>query len=192
VRDSGCGPGVFVLGGAALLIGIFLVIGFLLPTDWQAEASSSLNATPAEVMVFLDSPEGWQAWTPWPESGLVRSGPERGAGARISWDDQELGSGSFTIDAVRGDESVSYSVDVAGAGNTVMTTQGSVTLTSSAVGVAIQWREAGVLGRNPLMGYWALSMERAQTAEMAKGLDRLGEVVRTRQESGQPLPGNPR
>jgi len=183
MKDSGCGPGVIVLGGGALLICVFLVVGFFLPTDWQAEASGSLDATPAEVLVFLDSPEGWQAWTPWPDSGLVRSGPERGPGARMSWDDQELGSGSFTIDAVRGDESVSYSVEVAGAGNSVMSTRGSVTVASDPDGVVIHWREEGSLGRNPLMGYWALSMERAQTAEMAKGLDRLGEVVRAARDS---------
>lgn len=192
MRDSGCGPGVIFLGGGAVLIGVFMAIGFVLPTDWEAEASGPLNATPREVISFLDSPEGWQAWTPWPDSALVRSGPDRGQGARMSWDDQELGSGSFTIDEVRAGEGVTYSVEVAGAGGSVMRTRGSITVISGPDGVVIQWHEEGSLGRNPLMGFWALFMERAQTDEMAKGLDRLREVVRAARDSLPPLPGDSR
>ena len=60
-----------------------------------------------------------------------------------------------------------------------MRTDGSVSITPVADGgVSIRWTETGDLGRNPIMGYWALSMERAQSVEMAKGLDRLAEIVR--------------
>jgi hypothetical protein len=41
----------------------------------------------------------------------------------------------------------------------------------------VTWREEGDLGWNPLMGYWALSMNRAQSQELAKGLDRLRSVA---------------
>lgn len=192
MRDSGCGPGVIILGGGAVLIGVVMTIGFFLPANWEAEASGPLNATPREVISFLDSPEGWQAWTPWPDSALVRSGPDRGPGAQMSWDDQELGSGSFTIDEVRAGEGVTYSVDVAGAGGSVMRTRGSVTVISGPQGVVIHWREEGSFGRNPLMGFWALFMERAQTDEMAKGLDRLREVVLAARDSLPPLPEDSR
>lgn len=173
------GPGMIVLGGGALLLSVLLFIGFLLPGEWEAEASARLDATPSEVFAFLDSPGGWQMWTPWPDSGLERVGPDRGPGASIRWDDPEVGSGSFTIGDVRQDESVTYAVEVAGAGNAVMRTQGSVTVVADSGGVLVRWREEGDLGRNPLMGFWALSMERAQSAEMSKGLDRLGELIRT-------------
>ena len=135
--------------------------------------------------MFLDSPEGWQAWTTWPDSGLVRVGPERGPGASIRWDDRELGSGAFTIGDVQPGESVTYAVEVAGAGNAVMRTHGSFTVIAEGEGVLVRWREEGELGRNPLMGFWALSMERAQGAEMSKGLDRLGELVRRRPSDTQ-------
>lgn len=168
------GPGPIVLGAAALFLTTLLLIGVLLPTDWEAEASTWIAAPPGAVFTYLDSPEGWQAWTPWPDSSLVREGPERGAGASIRWSDREVGTGSFRLVDVRADAAVSYEVEVSGG---AMRTSGRITLDAEGDGVRVTWREEGVLGGNPLMGYWAFFMERAQTSELDKGLTRLGELV---------------
>lgn len=165
--------GVKVLGGGAVLGALFLLVGFLLPSDWEAGAERVVPLQAHDVFGYLDSPEGWQGWTPWPESGVERSGPAHGEGARLSWDDPELGSGSFTLTRVVPDERVEYRVEVGRS----MVTEGSVTLTPEASGVRVAWREHGDLGRNPLMGYWALSMDRAQSDELAKGLERLDSLA---------------
>lgn len=165
--------GTRILGGGAVLLTTFLLIGFLLPGTWESEASQVIPSSPEAVLSFLDSPEGWQEWTPWPENGVERSGPERGAGARLAWDDPELGTGSFTLGATR-PERVEYSVDV---GEGAMRATGVVTLTVEGDAVHVVWHEAGDLGRNPLMGYWALSMGRAQSEELSKGLERLAALV---------------
>lgn len=156
-----------------ILIG-FLLIGYLLPSDWEAEASAHLAAPPAAVYAFLDSPEGWQRWTPWPESGVERSGPPRGEGATLSWNDLELGTGSFTIGDAREPLHVSYSVVI---DEGAMRADGSVDLAAEDGGTRVTWRESGDLGWNPLMGYWALRMSRAQTDELTKGLDRLRSLA---------------
>ena len=39
------GPGVIILGGGALLLSAALFVGFLLPTDWEADASAIVPAT---------------------------------------------------------------------------------------------------------------------------------------------------
>ncbi len=174
------GPGTIFLGGGALLLFALLGIGLLLPTQWEASASARLRAAPENVMAFVDSPEGWQSWTTWPDSGLTREGPVNGPGASISWNDRELGSGTFRIETVHSNESVTYSVHVAGAGGAVMETTGSLNIARDGNSVLLEWQERGDLGRNPLMGYWALSMERAQSAELSKGLDRLAALVADR------------
>jgi hypothetical protein len=110
---------------------------------------------------------------------LSRSGPERGVGASIGWDDPELGSGRFTITDVSPESRVAYAVEVAGAGGGVMTTVGFVSLEPRPGGTRILWVEEGDLGGNPLMGYWARSMQRLQGTEMQKGLDRLEQLVRS-------------
>jgi hypothetical protein len=58
-----------------------------------------------------------------------------------------------------------------------MRATGAVTLTVEGDAVRVVWHESGDLGRNPLMGYWALSMGRAQSEELSKGLERLEALV---------------
>lgn len=171
------GPGTIVLGGGAVLLMGFMTVGFLLPSAWEADAEVVVDVPATALMPLLDSPEGWRAWTTWPDSGLTRSGPPRGAGATLAWNDPELGSGAFTIEAASTDRAVTYSVEVAGVGGAVMRTSGEIRLEERPDGgTLVRWHEEGDLGRNPLMGYWARSMRRVQSAEMAKALDRLAEA----------------
>ncbi|HSH74863.1 MAG TPA: SRPBCC family protein [Longimicrobiales bacterium] len=165
--------GTKVLAAAAGVLALFLVVGYLLPADWEAEATAHVDALPAVVFRFVDSPEGWREWTSWPESGIERSGPERGQGAQVSWNDPELGTGSFALTRVSEPERVEYRVEVGGS----MLTEGAIALAVEGDGVRITWRERGDLGRNPLMGYWALFMDRAQSEELGKSLERLAVVA---------------
>ena len=169
------GPGTIVLGGGALMLTIFLVVGFLLPGQWSASAEATIPAEPDVVLAWLDSPEGWSAWTPWPDS-TTRTGPERGSGAQITWDSPELGVGSFRIERSSAD-AVDYAVRVEGDGGSAMQTSGRLTLAAVEGGTRVSWVEDGDLGSNPLMGYWALTMDRAQSTELGKSLDRLAEVI---------------
>lgn len=179
---EGCAPGtlaIVVLGGGALLLIVFLAIGYLLPARWEASASTTLAAQPADVFAYLDAPGGWRRWTPWPDSGLVAEGPRRGPGAAMRWTDPELGSGVFRITETEAPVLVRYRVEVRGGR---MVTEGSVRLTPAPDGATVvQWSERSDFGRNPLMGYMARFLPRGQRAEMEKDLARLRTLV----ESGE-------
>jgi hypothetical protein len=177
--------GPIVLGGGAIALSLLLLVGFLLPTDWEVEATAFAPASASEVFAYLDSPEGWRSWTPWPDSGVVREGPESGAGARMRWDDRELGSGSFELVEAISDARVTYFVEVEGG---AMVTRGSIGLAPADGGVRITWHEEGDLGWNPLMGYWALFIERAQLVELEKSLAVLVDLVA---RNGAPAPATP-
>ena len=69
---------------------------------------------------------------------------------------------------------VSYRVEV---NDGRMSTDGTLELNPEGAGTRVRWREEGDLGRNPLMGYWALSMDRAQSDELQKSLDRLALLL---------------
>lgn len=170
------GPGTLVLGGGAVLLIAFLTLGFLLPGRWTARAETTVRVPPEAVLPYLDSPEGWREWTTWPDS-VSRSGPERGAGATMSWNDPDVGTGSFRIEAA-GPDQVRYAVAVEGVGG-MMRTRGTFTLMPGGEGTTLRWVEEGDLGNNPLMGYWALFMKRAQGAELQKSLDRLAGILRS-------------
>lgn len=165
--------GTRVLAAGALAFVLFLGVGALLPGTWEATGSRVLGVPPERLLPWLDSPEGWQAWTPWPEAGVERTGPDRGEGATLSWRHPEMGQGSFEIvevDARR----VGYRVLVEGGS---LRTEGRVELEPVPEGTRVTWTEEGDFGWNPLMGYWALAMERVQGQELQKGLERLEEAV---------------
>jgi len=166
--------GVRFFGAGALLLILFLGIGFLLPGRWAIEREHTIAATPAEIVPYLDSPTGWEAWVPWPEAGAALSGPERGEGATRSWDDAEWGDGVFTIVRVEGDRRVEYEVTVE---EGTMRTRGSLTLTPVQGGTRVVWEETGDFGRNPLMGWMARLMDKVQGRELERSLIRLEELL---------------
>jgi len=172
-------PGSLVLASAAGLLSLFLVVGWVLPGTWAAERSAVLDVSPAQLYPWVDSPSGWQRWTPWPDSGVVREGPEHGVGARLAWDDEELGDGSFEIVQTVPDSVVRYRVVVQGG---AMHTDGTLRLRPDGTGTRVEWREEGDFGNNPLMGYWARFMAHAQGAELEKALERLGKLAERRRE----------
>jgi len=174
-------PGSLVLASAAGLLTLFLVVGWILPGTWAAQRSTVLDVPPSTLYPWVDSPAGWQRWTPWPDSGVVREGPEHGVGARLAWDDEELGAGSFEIVVAVPDSLVRYKVVVQ---DGAMHTDGTLRLAPDGAGTRVDWREEGDFGKNPLMGYWARFMAHAQGAELEKALQRLGEVAgREREEA---------
>lgn len=166
--------GVRVLGTGAGLLLLFLLVGFLLSGRWEADRTLVIGAAPERIFAFLDSPPGWRAWTPWPDSGLVTSGPPTGQGARMSWDDPNLGDGVFEIVETRAPHLVRYRVSVQ---HNTMRTEGELRLERVDGGTRVFWVERGDFGANPLMGYWALAMPRAQGRELQKSLSRLAEIV---------------
>lgn len=166
--------GTRILGAGAAVLLLVIGVGFALPRTWSAERSAVLAAPPAAVFPLLEAPASWRRWTAWPDSGLVAEGPERGVGARLTWNDRELGDGSFEIVEAVAPERVRYRVQVQGGS---MHTEGTLALAPEAGGTRVTWKEEGDFGWNPLMGYWARLMERVQGRELAKALERLGTMA---------------
>jgi uncharacterized protein YndB with AHSA1/START domain len=173
VRSPGS-LGARVLGTGAGLLILFLLVGFLLSGRWEADQTLVIAASPERIFPLLESPQGWQSWTPWPDSGLVTSGPATGPGARMAWDDPNLGDGAFEIVEAEPPRLVRYRVSVQ---HNTMRTEGSLRLEPAEGGTRVSWVERGDFGNNPLMGYWALAMHRAQGRELGKSLTRLAELV---------------
>lgn len=166
--------GARILGTGAALLMLFLLVGFLLSGRWEADRTMVISAERTRIFPLLESPEAWKRWTPWPDSGLVTSGPTSGPGARMSWDDPNLGDGVFEIVQTEAPRLVRYRVSVQ---DGTMRTDGSLRLEPESGGTRISWVERGDFGRNPLMGYWALAMHRAQGRELEKSLVKLAELV---------------
>ena len=174
MNQSPLSMGTIVLGGGALILMGFLLGGFLLPGTWQATRSLHIDADPASVFPYLDSPTAWRGWTALPDTGLTMDGPPRGAGARMSWHHPEWGTGSFEIVEAQSPTLVRYAVEVEGG---AMRTDGVLELTRDEGGTLVSWTESGDFGWNPLRGYWGLFMGRAQGRELEKNLAGLAGLV---------------
>jgi hypothetical protein len=166
---------LFITGVAGVLVA-FLVIGLLLPGDWSAERDRLISAPPGAVAPWVTDLARWSEWSSMEQVEGELSDPSSGVGATLSWDDPQWGQGVFTLTEV--DEgAVAYEVRVEDGS---LRTRGRLTLTPEGAGTRVVWREEGDFGRNPLLAWFALGMNRLQGAELEKGLDALAASVEER------------
>ena len=166
------GAKVFATLSGVLLL--FLLVGLLLPGTWRAETEAFLDATPGQVFPFINRLGDWEAWTPFPGTGLEEFGPAEGVGAGLRWDDPGYGSGEARIVASRTNEGVEYEVRIEGGRLRI---RGKITLQLQGEGTRVVWVEEGDFGRNPLLGYTARGMASSQGEAMRASLQRLAEAV---------------
>jgi effector-binding domain-containing protein/uncharacterized protein YndB with AHSA1/START domain len=88
--------------GVAAAIGLFIVVGLLLPQTAQVQREVTIDAAPATVFTVLNGFRQFNKWSPWadidPAARTTFEGPEVGVGAKMSWSgNAEVGSGSQEI-----------------------------------------------------------------------------------------------
>jgi hypothetical protein len=158
-----------VFGGIGTILVTLMLIGFVLPGTWSAEATIEIEAAPTEVFPFLNDLSRWDTWTNWGDLDSRLSDPSGGVGASRSWDDPNFGSGSVTITSSGPPTLVRYEVEIEGGASV----GGELRLEALEGGSRVIWREEGDFGRNPLMGYVARGMAKSQGAQLAEGLEEL-------------------
>jgi hypothetical protein len=162
-------PFAKVFGGIATVLVTLLLIGFVLPGTWSAEASIQIEASPTEVFPFLNDLSRWDTWTNWGDLDSELSDPSGGVGASRRWDDPNFGSGSVTIVSSEPTTFVRYEVEIEGGASV----GGELSIEALGGESRVTWREEGDFGRNPLMGYVARGMAKSQGAQLAEGLEKL-------------------
>ena len=161
----------------ALLLGGLLIVGWMLPGSWSAEAERVIDAPADSVFARVASPRRWDEWTPWPVIPFSYEGPESGPGARRRWDTPDVGAGSFTITDAQPPTLVRYQVELSGERTP---TVGSFSLEETAEGTRVTWREEGDFGGNPVLGWAALAMRKRHGGELELRLDSLAAAAERR------------
>jgi hypothetical protein len=92
----------WILGGAAAVVVIFLVVVALQPSDFKIERSATLRAPAPAAFAQVNDLRNWRAWSPWEkiDPALKRNyeGPKAGAGAVYAWQgNKDVGEGRMTI-----------------------------------------------------------------------------------------------
>jgi hypothetical protein len=133
-------------------LGLFLVVGLLLPRGWGVERSVLVAANPAQLTPLVLDVDAWPGWAP--------PGERRGEGAVTS------------TGAVRG-----VALEE-GLGPDALPARVSVTLAPAPGGTVVRWVEEGEL---PLLGgYFRDWMEARRGAELEAALRRLQALAEAR------------
>lgn len=159
-----------IFGGVALLLLTLVGIGFLLPANWTAEATTTVGVGADSAYSAISRVGSWPAWMPWPESGARFSGPAAGPGASFQWDDPVYGSGSFEIRQATAGQRIAYRVSIE---DGAIVVDGRIELEEAGGETRVRWTEEGDAGRNPLVGFAVLTQPERQSDQLAEALQRL-------------------
>ncbi len=175
----------FITVVAVALLG-FVGIGFALSSEWSAERTRQMEATPEEVFSYVGDLSRWEGWSSIAQVEGEIVGDPTAAGTTYSWDDRNWGEGELRLTEVVPGRVVAYEVIVDGG----LSTAGRIAVEPRSGGAEseVTWAESGDFGWNPLLSYFALGMERMQGSELQKGLDRLQALVEGRE---LPAPAGP-
>lgn len=100
-----------ILAGLAVVLGVFIVIAALKPSEYLIKRDVMINAKPDAIFPFLISTKSADQWMPWkeqdPQVKMTYSGPEEGVGSMSSWDSPgQMGTGKAEVVGVIRNQSV--------------------------------------------------------------------------------------
>jgi len=127
----------------AIVVGLFTVVGFFLPSSWAVERSALIPVPEARVRSILMATDTWPEW--WPPWTLAR---DAGKPLKFSWVDGQLRwqqrgvDGTLTLEE---SEEVLHCRVTLGAA----TESARITLTPADGGTKVAWAMDGEIGWNP-------------------------------------------
>lgn len=163
----------------AVLFGLFILVGLLLPERMEVGRSIRVEAPPTEVFPLVNDLRAFQRWSPWSggETGYAYSGPDSGVGQRMSWrsDDPAVGTGSQEIVASRLNQEVDMRLDFGPQG----TAEAAIYLEPADGGTLVTWTFAFDVGNDLIGRYIGLIMKGMVGEKYEEGLARLKRLVET-------------
>ena len=165
------------------LTALFLLGGFVLPSQVHVERSLFIPAPAAVIFSEISDLNRWDAWSPWaamdPDMALTVTG--QGVGQTMTWhsDDPMVGDGQQTITALTDAQQLATHLDFGKQGMADAT----FTLMPQSGGTQVVWaldtdmREGVPLLDQPFSTYFGLVMDRLVGADYEQGLQNLAAVV---------------
>jgi hypothetical protein len=91
-----------ILIAIAAIIGVFVVVVALQPSEFRIVRSANISAPAPAVFAQVNDFHNWEAWSPWakldPAAKVIFEGPPAGKGAIFRWaGNKDVGEGSMTI-----------------------------------------------------------------------------------------------
>lgn len=156
-------------------------IGYMLPSKFRVERSTSINAPAEKVYALIADPRAWARWTVWnkrdPAMKVAYSGAPAGVGAKWSWESKSEGNGTMEFTRADSPRVVEFDLSFPDMG---MNSKGSVTLEPAGAATRVTWVNYGDLGGNPLTRYFGLVMDKMVGPDFEAGLAGLKALAEKR------------
>ncbi|MEE4237500.1 MAG: SRPBCC family protein [Anderseniella sp.] len=174
-----------LIWSAISLVGVALVmllVGISMPRVIEVSRSVLINAPADEVYPHAADLRAFHKWSPWsgidPGMTVEFSGPDAGAGQKMSWTSpgDEDSSGSKEIVAVEENRLVVSELDLGGMG----TATARLDLEPEGDATRVTWSLETDLGNNPLARMYGRTMEINVASQFDTGLARLKRTVEER------------
>ena len=166
-----------VLAVVLVLAAIFVGGGFLLPSTYAIERSTSIAAGPDQIAPYVQDLKRWQDWTIWnstdnPEFESSYAGPESGTGAEMSWTEGTSGTGSLKIAKLGAHGGIEYGFTMEYAMIGEASGTGSIELQPTGESTEVRWKEE--FTTDEMLGRWmGLFSDVAMGDMLETSLDKL-------------------
>ena len=161
------------------LIVVLLAAAFLLPSDYSAQRSMTINAPADKVFPLVANQKEWKRWSVWnqrdPNMQMTYSGPEGAAGSKWAWKSKSEGNGGMEWSAVEANKRVGYILTM----EDMTPATGDLKFSPDGAGTKVTWDMKGNAGMNPIFRWIGLLMDKMIGPDFEAGLKnlkRLGEA----------------
>ena len=168
-----------LLGFAFLGMAVFIMIGLSLPSQWEAEASTWIEAPPGSVYAAVAPLRAWRDWAVWfehdPDMEVDYDGPAEGAGASYRWSgNSSVGSGEFRVVSAVPGHRIELNLSM---NDGLFEAHGPIRLTPERNGTLVSWVLQGDFGSDPFGRFNRRFLEQSVAATLQESLDRLKRAV---------------
>ena len=160
------------------IVALFLLVGFLLPSEFRVERSITINAPVEKVYPKVADLKQWRQWGVWfqrdPQMTVTYQGRVAAVGMKSSWQSDSEGSGEMQIKTLIPNKMMVYSLyfpefEMGSTGEFEFIDQGQQT--------RVVWLDYGDVGSNPVNRYFAVMMDSMIGPDFETGLANLKVLV---------------
>lgn len=164
---------------AALVVGIFVIVGLFLPTEFNVIRVRYIKAKPSAVSLYVNDLHKWGTWFPWKQLGkphyLKFGDITSGVGAHMNWVNRG-GKGLLTFTKSSPEKGVDYDISLY---DGFFKCDVSLLHTEFKKGKTyVSWAVKGNIDTPIVGGYMALLMEPVAGAILNRGLKNLKRNVK--------------
>lgn len=166
-----------------LILGVIFVIGgWLIPSEWRVSRSITIQATPEKIYPYLSNFKQWERWSPWNASkdatlNYTYTGPKQGRGAKQSWTSEKMGAGWMQLTQANPETGVTYDlfIDMHGSQSQL---HGKIDLIRHANGQStlVTWTDTGNVGPSFVKRWMSLMIKAMLSRDIGTGLAGLKSI----------------